>query len=209
MFRDRRNAGELLALALEKYKHAHNTIVIGLPRGGVVLADVIAEKLKLPLDVICPRKISLPSYPEFAIGAVDESGTLSLNDEAVQFLHVSDEDIRQIAHREMLEAQKRLTMFRKNCPQRDLKDKTVIIVDDGLATGYTMKAAVLTAKDEGAKKVIVAIPVSSINAAHMIEKICDEFICLMLPENFMAVGQFYLHFDQTHDQEVMQILSKY
>lgn len=209
MFRDRRHAGELLALALVDYKNSDNTIVIGLPRGGVVLADVIAEELCLPLDVICPRKISIPYYPEFAIGAVDESGAICLNDDAVQYLHVSDELIKQTALREMLEAKKRLVMFRKNKPLRHLQNKIVIIVDDGLATGYTMKAAIVTARREEAKKIIVAVPVSSRSAAEMIEKISDELISLTIPENFMAVGQFYVYFDQTQDQEVIQLLSKY
>lgn len=206
MFRDRRQAGELLGQELKKRVFKHDPIVIGLPRGGVVVADAVALVLHLPLDIICPRKIGAPFNTEFAIGAVDENGHLALNQEAVKYLQVSKEYIEEIAAVEVAKSKKRLEIFRKGMPPRNLKEKSVILVDDGLATGYTMKAAIGAAKEAGAAELIVAVPVSSKAAAIEIAKQSDQFLSLLTPPDFSAVGQFYLQFEQTEDEEVVKIL---
>lgn len=208
MFQNRQDAGRKLALALEKFKNQHDLIVIGLPRGGVVLAYEVATFLKAPLDVISPRKVGAPFNPELAIGAVTETGEGYFNEELIQNIGVSPEYIENESAKEKERARARLALFRKGLPPIDLKNKTVILVDDGLATGATMKAAIQSVKKEKAKRVIVAVPVSPPDTASEIKALCDELICLDTPWLFQAVGQFYREFAQTEDQEVVDLLLK-
>ena len=208
IFTDRIEAGNLLSDALFKYKNLSNVVVIGLPRGGVIVAQQVAKNLNVPLDVTCPRKISAPYSPEYAIGAITETGEGILNKEAIAHLSISQNYIDQAIREEKTEAINRIERFRKGQPPRDLKNQIVIIVDDGLATGYTMKAAIQSIKTNAIKKLIIAVPVSPADTLEEIRLMVDEVICLTVPSLFQAVGQFYQHFDQTTDNEVIKSLEE-
>lgn len=207
-FQNRQEAGRKLAQALEKYRGQKDLVVIGLPRGGVVLAYEVACYLQAPLDVVSPRKVGAPFNPELAIGAVTETGEGYFNEELIQSLSVSSEYIRSESAKEQEKAKRRLETLRKGRPPLTLKDKTVILVDDGLATGATMKAAIFAVRKKKAKMIIAAVPVSPPDTALEIQGIADELICLETPWIFQAVGQFYREFDQTEDAEVLKLLSK-
>ncbi len=206
IFRDRIDGGDQLAKVLEQYKNLENGLIIGLPRGGVPVAYQVSESLNLPLDIVCPRKIGAPHNPEFAIGAITETGEGIFNHHVIAQLGVSEEYIKNEVEAQKQEAQKRLNAYRKGRSVRELKGKTIIIVDDGLATGSTMKAAIQSIKAEGAKRIIVAVPVSPTDTATEIKSMVDEFICLCTPASFYAVGQFYENFSQTTDEEVIELL---
>lgn len=206
VFIDRNEAGEKLAQALLKYKNAENTIVLGLPRGGVVTAGAFARALNLPLDVTCPRKIGAPFNPELAIGAITETGHGEFNRPLIRQLEVPEEYIKEQIEIEKKQAERRLALFRKDLPARKLKGTTVILVEDGLATGATMKAAIQSVKAEKAAKIIVAVPVSPKDTFEEIEASVDEAYCLEIPFFFNAVGQFYEFFTQVEDNEVLAIL---
>lgn len=208
MFRDRVDAGKQLAAALQKYKNSKDTVVVGLPRGGVVLAYEVAKDLQLPLDIICPRKIGAPGNPEFAIGAVTETGQHILDPANVSESGASHAYLLAQIEREKEIAQKRLSMFRQGRPPRVLKGKIVILIDDGLATGLTMKAAILSVKQEAAQKVVVAVPVSPVETLAEIRQEADEVVCLSTPAFFMAVGQFYEEFNQVDDNEVIALMKQ-
>lgn len=206
MFIDRSDAGQKLAPLLAKYKGKPDVLVIGLPRGGVVLAYEVAHYLGAPLDVICPRKVGAPHNPELAIGAVTETGDGYFNDHLIQQLGVSQSYLEAECAKEKERARQRLALFRKGLPPLDFKGKTIILVDDGLATGATMKAAIQTARQQQAAKIAVAVPISPPDTAQEIKALCDEFYCLESPWIFQAVGQFYHDFGQTEDAEVVAIL---
>lgn len=208
LFRDRIEAGQRLAIALKEYKDAQNVIIIALPRGGVVVGYEAAQALHLPLDIVCPRKIGAPFNPEFAIGAITETGEGIFSEEIVTELGVSQEYLTEATERERKEALWRLNHYRKNRPSRALKGKKVIIVDDGLATGSTMRAAIKTVRAEEAEEVIMAIPVAPPDTLRRLEKEVDRSICLAVPSSFFAVGQFYDQFGQTTDEEVIALLEK-
>lgn len=209
MFIDRHDAGKKLALQLAKYKNKQDVLIIGLPRGGVVLAYEVALFLKQPLDVICPRKIGAPSNEELAIGAITETGQGYFNDPLIHTLGVPLEYIQSECTRQKAVAKMRLERFRKDLPPIAFAGKTVIVVDDGLATGATMKAAIQSIKNQNAKTIVVAVPVSPPDTAEEIQAMCDELICLATPWNFQAVGQFYETFGQTEDDEVVALLSAF
>lgn len=206
IFKNRSEAGKLLAESLKNYKSDENAIVIGLARGGVVIAAAVAHDLHLPLDVICPRKLGAPINPEFAIGAITESGEGVINEETVAELGISPTYIDQIIQRETRNAQERIRKYRAGRPQLALEGKTVILVDDGLATGATMKAAIKSVQEAGAEKVVVAVPVAPPDTVNDIEALVDEVVCLHAPAGFAAVGQFYEDFSQTEDDEVIELL---
>lgn len=208
IFRDRHHAGQALVSRLTKYRRDKNTVVIGLPRGGVVTAFEVANGLNLPLDIVYPRKIGAPFNPELAIGAITESGEGILNDHLVAHLGVSDSYIARTIDQEKSVAQSRLKTYRKNRPKIPLEGKTVIIVDDGLATGATMKAAIQSVNAEGADRVVVAVPVSPPDTYYEIQSLVDEAIALDTPPFFSAVGEFYEDFSQTDDEEVIDLLQK-
>ena len=208
LFRDRQDAGKKLIPALKKYHKAHGTIVIGLPRGGVVTAFEVASALNLPLDVVFPRKVGAPGQKELALGAVTETGSGVFNKDLITRIGVSEEYLKKEIASEIAVAQKRLETYRKVCPKIPLQGKTVIIVDDGLATGATMKAAIQSVKKEGVQRIIVAVPVSPPDTAAEIAPTVDEFIALDTPMFFQAVGQFYTNFVGTEDEEVIALLKK-
>lgn len=205
LFQNRADAGLKLAEKLEKYKNAPDTVILALPRGGVVVGYEVTKELNLPLDIIVPRKIGAPGNPEFAIGAITETGEMILNEEV---FGISDEYLKNEAEKEKLEAERRLKLYRGSRPPLNLKNKTIIIVDDGLATGLTMRAAIVSVKKLGAQRIIVAIPVAPPDSVEFIKKEVDEIFYLDAPALFGAVGAFYKEFGQTTDEEVIDLLKK-
>lgn len=206
MFKDRKEAGHRLSEALGDYHSDPQTVVIALPRGGVIVGAEIAKRLHLPLDIVVPRKIGAPFNPEFAIGAITETGEGIFSDEVIRDYGISQEYIRDAIEKEKSVAKKRLHLYRGDEPPRHLKGKTVLLVDDGIATGSTMMAAIVTLKNEGVSSIVVAVPVAPIDTLHRLEKLADRVVVLTTPTPFFAVGQFYDHFDQTTDEEVISLL---
>lgn len=181
-------------------------IVLAIPRGGVVVGFEVAHALNISLDLIIPRKIRAPDNPELAIGALTEDGTIILDDELVKYLQVSEEYIREESERQRLEIERRLKLYRRDAPYPSLKNREVVIVDDGIATGSTMKAAVASVRMRGAKTILVAVPVGPFSSIEELKREADNVICLYTPEPFYAIGQFYKDFTQTSDEEVRRLL---
>ncbi len=204
-FADRVDAGKRLASALENFA-GKNMIVLAIPRGGVVVGYEIAKTLSLPLDVIIPHKIGAPNNPELAIGAMTEDGTIILDNNLIAYIGVSDDYIREESMQQKREIERRLKFYRQNEPYPNLQNRDIIIVDDGIATGSTMKAALASVKNRGAKTVIVAVPVGPPSTIKELKKQADRVVCLYTPEYFQAIGQFYDNFSQTTDEEVIQLL---
>ncbi len=208
VFKNRQEAGQKLAEKLKEFKNKKDTIILALPRGGVINAFEIAKELNLPLDLIVPRKIGAPFNEEYAIGAITESGEGIFDQQAIASLNVTKDYLDKKVAEEKKEAQRRLKTYRQNQPPLDLKNKTVIIVDDGIATGLTMRAAIKSIKEKKAKKIIVAVPVSARDSLKIIEKEADQVICIDAPLFFGAVGAFYEDFGQTEDKEVIDLMEK-
>jgi putative phosphoribosyl transferase len=206
IFKDRRDAGKKVAAKLSAYRAHPNTIVLGLARGGIVVAHAIGEALKLPVDVLCPRKIGAPYNPELAVGAVTEDGSVFLNEDIRRHLGLSVEMLSPITERARQEAERQVALYRRGRPPLDLTDKIVIIADDGLATGATMRAAIAQVKKAKAKKIIVAVPVAPPDTWEEIGQLVDEGYVLLLPYDFAAVGAFYENFASTPDEEVLRCL---
>ncbi len=205
IFRDRQDAGKQLAEKLMKFK-GENPIILAIPRGGAVVAREIAISLKAELTLIIPRKIGAPYNPELAIGAVTEDGSTILDKGVISYLDVSEEYIESEKQKQINEIKRRIEKYRVK--ELKLKDRTVIIVDDGIATGSTMRAAIKSIKNQGAEKIIVAVPVAPPDTIEKMENEVDELICLYTPQYFNAVGAFYQHFDQTTDKEVIGIIEE-
>jgi putative phosphoribosyl transferase len=204
-FKDRIEAGRLLADELKKYR-GPDTIILGIPRGGVIIANEVARALDAGLDIVLSRKLGAPGNPELAVGAISEDGKLFLND-LIMIEGSSDSPyIKHEKEHQMQEIARRVEVFRKARPKAILKGKTVIVTDDGLATGATMQAALWMARHEGPKKLISAVPVAPADTIEKISADADELIVLRVPQFFGAVGQFYRYFDQTGDDEVLKIL---
>ncbi len=206
-FANRVDAGKRLASELKNLM-GKNAIVLAIPRGGVVVGYEIAKALNLPLDVIIPRKIGAPDNPELAIGAMTEDGTIILDENLVSYLGVSQDYIKEESERQKNEIERRLKLYRGNEPYPNLRGKDVIIVDDGIATGSTMKAALASVKNRGAKTVTVAVPVGPPSTIKELKKQADKVVCPYTPEYFQAIGQFYVDFEQTTDEEVIQLLKQ-
>lgn len=201
-FRDRRDAGRQLARALEGHAGEAGAIVLGLPRGGVIVAGEVARALGLPLDVLVVRKLGTPGREELAMGAIGPGGIRVLNPDVVASLSIPESRIEAVAAAELLELERRERAYRGERPPLDLAGRTAILVDDGLATGATMRAAVAVARSHGAGKIVVAVPCSPRETAREIGEGVDEFVALTTPPLFFAVGEFYQRFDQTTDEEV-------
>ncbi len=204
-FSDRFDAGKSLAKALSNFD-SKNGLVLAIPRGGVVVGYEIAQALRLPLDVIIPHKIGAPYNPELAIGAITEDGSTVLDENLIAYLDVTRDYIFEESERQKKEIQRRLGLYRQNLPILDLKGKDVIVVDDGIATGSTVKAALLSVKNKGATTITVAIPVGPPSTIKELEKRANKVVCLYMPEYFQAIGQFYDDFSQTTDDEVIGLL---
>jgi predicted phosphoribosyltransferase len=206
IFRDRVDAGQKLTAVLGRYRGVKGTIVIALPRGGVVVGAEVAKALDLPLDIVVPRKIGAPGNEEFAIGALTEAGEVVWNEEALALTHPTEEYKRETIAAEQQEAQRRLATYRGNRPPRNVKGKTVLLVDDGIATGATTRAAIRTLRAEGAQRIVLAVPVAAADSIAALRSEADEIVCLHAPQWFGAVGAFYDVFDQTTDEEVIALL---
>lgn len=205
MFRNRMDAGRKLARRLAPYKGKHDVVVLGIPRGGVVVAAEVADALHAPLDVIVVRKIGAPGMPEFAAGAIDEQGRVLRNPAA----EVSERYLESEAQRLREDIARRLESFREGRPELDLSGRTAILVDDGIATGLTVRKAVGLAKAKRAAKVVLAVPVASRQASEQLAREVDEMVVLEVPDWFMAVGQFYQVFGQVGDGEVKTLLAEH
>jgi putative phosphoribosyl transferase len=205
LFADRVDAGKRLAQDLKAHV-SKDAVVLAIPRGGVVVGYEVAKALVLSLDVIIPRKIGAPNNPELAIGAMTEDGTILLDDRLVDYLNVSQEYIEEESEAQKAEIHRRLRLYRGAIPYPSLKGREVILIDDGIATGSTMKAALASVRKRGAKSVIIAIPVGPPSTIRELEKEADRVVCLHTPEAFYAIGQFYEDFTQTQDEEVIRLL---
>jgi len=206
-FRNRDDAGLQLAQKLAWLKDK-DAVVLAIPRGGVVIGDVIAKSLNIKLDVIVPRKVGAPNNPELAIGAVMHDGSSYLNDYVVKTLNVDQEYIRSEINQQVREIERRLELFRGS-KKYDLADKIIVLVDDGIATGATTMVALTWIKKQKPKMVVLATPVAPGEVARTFEQIVDKLIVLMMPLEFGAVGEFYEDFSQVGDDEVVEILRKY
>ncbi len=202
IFKDRIAVGELLA---NRLKHTKADIVLGIPRGGVVVASVVARQLNLPLDIIVTRKIGAPFQEELALGAVDPDGEVVWDQELLDELKIKPEDLKQKIDAEMKELKRREKLYRQGRAPLNVSGKTVILTDDGMATGSTTLAAAKYLKRHGAK-IILAIPVTSSDALKKIEDSVESSVILQIPGNFQAVGQFYHKFEPVSDEEVIQYL---
>lgn len=206
IYRDRADAGRELARKLAEYRRRDDVIVLGLPRGGVPVAFEVATALGAPLDVFVVRKLGTPGQPELAMGAIASGGVRVLNHDVVAALGIPDDKIEEVAQAEGEELRRREQQYRGSRPPLDVRDKTVILVDDGLATGSTMRAAAAALKQEGAHKIVVAVPVAAEASCTAVRSEVDELVCAATPEPFWAVGQWYRDFDQTTDAEVHSLL---
>jgi putative phosphoribosyl transferase len=206
IYRDRVDAGRKLAAALERYA-GPDTVVLGVPRGGVVVAAEVARALGAPLDVVLARKLGAPEQPELAIGAVisGDHGRL-LDEAAVRYLQVPAEYIEYETQRQLEEIDRRVELYRGEQPGLDLRGKTVIVVDDGVATGYTARAALLGLRRLQPARIVMAVPVAPPATCAALRSAADEVVCLQTPEPFLAVGGWYENFDQGSDEEVAELL---
>jgi putative phosphoribosyl transferase len=207
-FSDRIDAGKRLAKALVKVFKGRNGVVLAIPRGGVVVGYEIAQSLDLPLDVIVPRKLGASDNPELAIGAIAEDGSVVLDNNLIAYLGVRPEYIMEESERQKEEIGRRLKVYRQGMSPLVLEGRDVIVVDDGIATGSTMKATLASVKNGGASSVTVAIPVGPPSTIQELEKLADNVVCLYTPEYFKAIGQFYVNFSQTSDEEVIDLLKQ-
>ena len=204
-FSDRRQAGALLAMELKQWR-GRKAVVLGIPRGGIIVAEELSRRLEAELDIVLSRKLGAPNNPELAVGSVTEDGNVFLNEEIVSALSLGQGYIEKEKAYQMREIERRIALFRKARPKISLKDKSVIVTDDGVATGATMKAALWAARQEHPKKLIAALPVGPPETIQELSVIADEVLCLRAPEFFSAVGQFYAEFGQVEDEEVLEIL---
>jgi predicted phosphoribosyltransferase len=206
LIENRVEAGKLLARALKPTNP--DAIVLAVPRGGVVVGFEVARALGVALDVIVTKKIGAPDNPELAIGAVAEDGTFFVDEDLVRRLYVSRAYIEEEVERQREEIQRRLVRYRGNVPYPSLKNSEVIIVDDGVATGSTLKAALRLVRSKGARTVTIAVPVGPPDTIWELQKLADRVVCLLTPEPFYAIGQFYVDFSQTSDDEVAELLKR-
>ncbi len=205
---NRRVAGQALAEALKSYAGRDDVIVLALPRGGVPVAAEVARALGVPLDVMLVRKLGLPGHPELAMGAIASGGVRVMNDDVVRRLSVSPATIEAVTEAEGRELARRERAYRGERPWPDLKGRCVILVDDGLATGATMHAAIDAVRAQQPACIVVAVPVAPPDTVRTLEALVDEVVCPLQPQSFMAIGQWYQDFTQTSDGEVITLLDE-
>jgi putative phosphoribosyl transferase len=206
-FRNRTEAGHCLGQALQTYAQRVDVIVLGLPRGGVPVAFEVAQALSAPLDVCIVRKLGVPGHSELAMGAIAAGGTRVLNEEVIQQCQVSEIALQVVTERELQELQRREQVYRGDRPPLNVHDHTVILVDDGLATGSTMRAAIAVLRVQQPKAIVVAVPVAPVEVCREFAAEVDQIICLFTPEPFSAIGMWYEDFSQNTDEEVCHLLS--
>ena len=206
-FRDRRDAGRQLGQLLLRYRDAAS-VVLALPRGGVPVGYEVARALGAPLDVLVARKIGAPSQPELGIGAIAPGGVIVLDERTVAALGVTEAELEAIVARETAEMARRLARYRGDRPPPELRDRTVIVVDDGLATGVTARAAIASVRLEEPQAVVLAVPVAAPESARAFGALVDDLVAVMMPYDFRAVGLWYEDFEQTSDEEVLDLLDR-
>jgi predicted phosphoribosyltransferase len=205
-FLDRRDAGRALGAKLASYRNRNDVVVLGLPRGGVPVAFEVALALDAPLDVFLVRKLGSPGQEELAMGAIASGGVRVLNPTVIRSLRISAEEIERATRREEEELRRRELSYRGDRPPLDLRSRIAILVDDGLATGSSMRAAVEAARKLAPARIVVAVPVAPFSTAREMRRIADDVVCVATPEPFDSVGRFYEEFDQTTDEEVRELL---
>lgn len=205
-YQNRHEAGKILAKHLKKYSEKKDVIILALPRGGVPVGYEVAKALSVPLDVFIVRKLGVPFQEELAMGAIASHDALVLNDEIIQTLNISQSDIHKVMQSEKKELKRRENLYRGNRPALALQDKTVILIDDGIATGATMRAAILAIRTQNPQKIVMAVPVAAASTCEEMSPLVDELICPLMPTAFYAVGAWYENFSQTTDEEVSELL---
>lgn len=207
-YENRYDAGRRLALSLSEYAGRPDVTVLALPRGGVPVGFEIARALRVPLDIFVVRKLGVPGQPEFAMGAIASGGALVLDQQTISELRISRDAVERVIAMERAELARREELFRGSRPPVDVSGRTIILVDDGLATGSTVQAAIAALRKEGPASVIVAAPVGSREACGAIGAVTDGCLCAMIPDRFYAVGLWYEDFSETTDAEVRQLLAR-
>lgn len=205
---DRKAAGQALVSLLHSYRRRPDSIVLALPRGGVPVAYAIATALALPLDLMTVRKLGVPFHHELAMGAIASGGVRVLNPDVVSMYGLDEATLAAVAQRELLELQRRERVYRGDRPVPDLRGQQVILVDDGLATGATMRAAVRAVRSQGAARIVVAVPVAPSDTVAELREEVDELVCPFVPEFFTAIGCWYVDFSQITDREVIDLLQR-
>jgi putative phosphoribosyl transferase len=208
VFRDRRHAGRELADALARYARVPDVLVLALPRGGVPVGYEVARTIGAPLDVFLVRKLGFPGNQEYAMGAIASGGVRVIDDELLGRVGISPAVVERVIQKEERELRRREYAYRGHLPPLELAGRTAILVDDGLATGSSMRAAVKAARGRGARRIVVATPVGPSDTVCELSRLADEVVCPSRPEPFLAVGRFYENFDQTEDAEVVALLEK-
>lgn len=206
IYRDRREAGQRLARHLMQFAGNPDVVVLALPRGGVPVGYEVAQALGAPFDVLVVRKLGVPGHEEFAMGAVASGGLIVRNEEAMHWLRIPERTVNAIAARELKEIERRDHLYRGDRPPLDVHGKTIVLVDDGLATGSTMRAAVEALRNQSPMRIIVAVPVGAADSCRNLHDVADEVICPSKPDPFEAVGLWYDDFRQTTDAEVSELL---
>lgn len=207
MFADRRDAGRRLADRLADYSQ-HEPVIVGMPRGGVVVAAQVAERLGAPLDMIVVRKIGCPWQPELGVGAIAEGDVVARNDALIREAQISPAALDAVTVREQQELARRVQRYRQGRARFPLRGRDVILVDDGLATGYTARAAIESIRRSGARRVVLAVPVAPASSAAAMRRVADEVVVLETPRWFSAIGECYRDFAQTSDEEVISLLDR-
>jgi putative phosphoribosyl transferase len=207
-FVDRKDAGRKLAERLAAYANRDDVVVLGTPRGGVPVAFEVAVRLFAPLDVFLLRKLGVPGHEELAFGAIASGGVRVLDHETIEALGISEQDIEQVTTDELKELERREKAYRGERPALDVKTKTVILVDDGVATGSSMRAGIRALRQLQPKRIVVAVPVAPVGTCNQLSKEVDEFVCVVTPPLFYAIGQFYEDFTQVSDEEVLALLGR-
>jgi phosphoribosylpyrophosphate synthetase len=205
-FHNRREAGQLLALELAHHANEKECVILALPRGGVPVAHEISHVLRLPLDVLVVRKLGVPGHEELAMGAIASGGIKILNPNIISALGVTSEALSAVEQREWAELERREKSYRGNLPSLDVAGKTIILVDDGIATGSTIQAAIFSLREREARRIIVASPVAPESVIASLEAVVDEVVCVLRPRYFGGVGCWYEDFSQTSDEEVHRLL---
>jgi putative phosphoribosyl transferase len=208
IFKNRADGGRKLAARLTRYANRGDVLVLALPRGGVPVAYEVSKELKAPLDVFLVRKLGVPGYEELAMGAIASGGVRVINEELVNYLGIPEEVIDSIAAVEQRELERRAVAYRDDRPAPNVKDCVVILIDDGLATGSTMRAAAASLRLKKPRRIVVAVPVSSPETCEEFRSEVDEIVCAVTPQHFQGVGLWYEDFSQTSDEEVRELLKR-
>jgi predicted phosphoribosyltransferase len=208
IFQNREQAGHALARELDRYAGRDDVIVLALPRGGVPVAFEVARELRAPLDVFLVRKLGLPGHPEYAMGAIASGGVRVLNERLLDQAEVSSQVVERVVEREEREIRRRERAYRGDLRALELTGRTVLLVDDGVATGSSMLAAIEAVRKRGASRIVVAVPLAPRESLRTLSRAADDVVCVASPEPFLAVGRFYADFEQTSDEEVVDLLER-